>query len=282
MKVREGVRCHIRSIRLIGAVLLLLHAADAGAQARIQKKVRGVVTDTGMSMPVSLVHVINKATGGLSMTDYKGEFEITASPGDLLAFVKDGYLSRTVTVTDTTGRLPIFLSAKPAPPGQDAGTEMLPEVTVYGKSYEADSLLLRREYERYFPSPPPSLKDAIGSDGSLDLNAFISRMMTPWDREFSERLLAYEQKKYIDKVFTPELVKGIVDVPDKDLDDFMKVCRPSYLFLATATEYDLVKYVRDAYRLYLRARYGETLDGKSLNDENLNGKSLNDGTPDGE
>src|SRR5690606_24216794 len=111
----------------------------------------------------------------------------------------DGYPSRTITVTDTTGRLHIFLSAKPAPAGQDTATEMLPEVTVYGKSYEADSLLLRREYERYFPSPPPSLKDAIGSNGSLDLNTFISRMMTPWDREFSERLLAYEQKKYIDK-----------------------------------------------------------------------------------
>lgn len=202
--------------------------------------------------------MINKGTGELSITGYKGEFEIVARSGDLLAFVKDGYISRTITVPEAAGSLRISLSKKPEPP--PGSSELLPQVTVYGQSYLADSLQLRREYERYFPSPPPTLEDAIGSDGGLDLNAFITRMMTPWDREFSERLLEYEQKKYIDKVFTVARVKEVVDIRDDELEEFMRTCRPSYAFLLTATEYDLVKYIRDAYQLYRSAKYGETLN----------------------
>ncbi|HEY9559531.1 MAG TPA: hypothetical protein VIR29_01945, partial [Anseongella sp.] len=117
-------------------------------------------------------------------------------------------------------------------------------------------------YKRYFPSAPPTLEEAIGSDGSLDLNVFISRMMTPWDREFSERLLAYEQKKYIDKVFTETQVRQVVDIREDEVEEFLQTCRPSYAFLVRATEYELVKYIRDAYHLYRRAKYGETLDGR--------------------
>ncbi|QEC51641.1 hypothetical protein EDD80_102167 [Anseongella ginsenosidimutans] len=237
----------------LGPVLLF-----AGLPALAQQKVEGTVGDSGTTRPVSLVHVINKRTGDLSITGYKGEFGIVASPGDILAFVKDGYLTRSLEVKDSAGMLRVLLSKKPEPP--PGSSELLPEVTVYGKSYLADSLLLRQEYQRYFPSPPPTLEDAIGSDGSLDLNAFISRMMTPWDREFSARLLEYEQKKYIDKVFTAEKVKQVVDVREEELEEFLRTCRPSYGFLVTATEYDLIRYIRDAYKLYRSAKYGETLD----------------------
>lgn len=236
-----------------------------------QQLVKGTVFGSDTTERIGLVHVINKNTGGLALSNYKGEFQIRAGAGDVLAFVKDGYLSRTIsarsqatgTPADSAGNpdglISVYLSRKPVPPSPP-GSELLPQVTVYGKSYLADSLLLRREYERYFPSPPPDLKDAIASDGSLDLNTFISRMMTPWDREFSERLLEYEQKKYINKVFTVERVKQVVDVPEEELEEFMRTCRPSYGFLLKANEYDLVKYIRDAYDLYRRAKYGETLN----------------------
>lgn len=253
MQIRSLLQL-LKGITLVSAALLLLLQ---GLPVLAQQKTGGTVIDAVTSEPVNLVHVINKGTGELSITGYQGEFEIIAAPGDLLAFVKDGYISRTMIIPDQAGPLRISLSKKPDPPS--SSSELLPQVTVYGQSYLADSLQLRREYERYFPSPPPTLEDAIGSNGGLDLNAFISRMMTPWDREFSERLLEYEQKKYIDKVFTVARVKQVVDIRDEELEEFMRTCRPSYAFLVTATEYDLVKYIRDAYRLYRSAKYGETL-----------------------
>lgn len=229
----------------------------APGRSALQQQVSGTVSDRETSGPVSLVHVINKTTGDWTITGYQGEFVITAARGHELAFVKDDYISRVITLEDPGEVLTVSISKKPET-DQDR-SELLPEVTVYGKSYRADSLQLRREYERYFPSPPPNLKEAIGSDGSLDLNAYISRMMTPWDREFSERLLAYEQKKYIDKVFTEARVTQVVAIGEDELEEFMRTCRPSYSFLVTATEYDLVKYIRDAYDLYRSAKYGETL-----------------------
>lgn len=238
----------------IATLCLLLQ----GLTVQAQQKVRGIVSDAATSAPVNLVHVINKGTGELSITGYKGEFAIPGTPGDVLAFVKDGYISRTITIPEAAGSLRVSLSKKPEPP--PGSSELLPQVTVYGQSYLSDSLQLRQEYQRYFPSPPPTLEDAIGSNGGLDLNAFITRMMTPWDREFSERLLEYEQKKYIDKVFTIARVKQVVEIRDDELEEFMRTCRPSYAFLVTATEYDLVKYIRDAYQLYRSAKYGETLN----------------------
>lgn len=231
-------------------------AAPASGLAS-QQQVKGIVSDRETSDPVGLVHVINKRTGDWTITSYQGEFLIMAAGGDELAFVKDGYVSRIINLEDPGGVLAVSISKKPE--SDQGNSELLPEVTVYGKSYRADSLLLRQEYERYFPSPPPSLKEAVGPDGSLDLNAYVSRMMTPWDREFSERLLEYEQKKYINKVFTEARVTQVVPVEESELEEFMRTCRPSYSFLVTATEYDLIKYIRDAYDLYRSAKYGETL-----------------------
>src|SRR3546814_16206779 len=93
-------------------------------------------------------------------------------------------------------------------------------------------------------------------------------MMTPWDREFSERLLAYEQKKYIDKVFTETQVRQVVDIREDEVEEFLQTCRPSYAFLVRATEYELVKYIRDAYHLYRRAKYGETLRSEERREGN--------------
>src|SRR3546814_6681949 len=87
-------------------------------------------------------------------------------------------------------------------------------------------------------------------------------MMTPWDREFSERLLAYEQKKYIDKVFTETQVRQVVDIREDEVEEFLQTCRHSNAFLVRATEYDLVKYISDAYHLYRRATYGATINGR--------------------
>lgn len=256
----------LAAVLILPCLAMTMGQAQAGSpvspevqagEGLLQRQVSGKVSDRETSDPVSLVHVINKRTGDWTITGYQGEFVIMADEGDELAFVKDDYVSRVITLEDAGGALSISITKKPKSP--ESQSELLPKVTVYGKSYRADSVLLRREYERYFPSPPPTLDEAIGSDGSLDLNAYISRMMTPWDREFSQRLLEYEQKKYIDKVFTETRVKQVVPIEEKELEEFMRTCRPSYTFLVTATEYDLIKYIRDAYDLYRSAKYGETL-----------------------
>lgn len=250
-------------MQVICVGILLLTGGRGFAQENPEEAPRaitGSVVDSETSDPVSLVHVINKQSGDWTITGYEGEFEIRAKTGQVLAFVKDGYISHTMRPEEVISPLEIVLYKKPVPP--DEKSELLPEVTVYGKSYRADSILLREEYKRFFPSPPPTLGEAIGSDGSLDLNAYISRMMTPWDREFSQRLLDYEQKKYIDKVFTLERIKQVVDIQENEVEEFMRTCRPSYNFLVTATEYDLIRYIRDAYDLYRSAKYGEALPSR--------------------
>src|SRR3546814_8913031 len=88
--------------------------------ALAQQTVRGIVTDTETSAPVNLAHIINKVTGGLSITGYRGEFELTAAPGDLLAIVKDGYFTRNITIPDSVGLLRISISQKPPPPRDDS------------------------------------------------------------------------------------------------------------------------------------------------------------------
>ncbi|HYH56598.1 MAG TPA: hypothetical protein VD772_08310, partial [Anseongella sp.] len=95
----------------VGIALLFqsFHAAS-------QQKARGTVFGADSSERISLVHVINKNTGALVLTGYKGEFEIRADAGDILAFVKDGYRSRAVPLANAAGPLSVYLSKKPVPP----------------------------------------------------------------------------------------------------------------------------------------------------------------------
>lgn len=238
-------------LKLLGLLVFL----PATAELYAQQKIKGVVADANRDRGLYQVQVVNKNTGELTTTNAGGAFEIQASRGDMLGFVKKGFLSVNVLVDSLPDDPMEVYLYRDHPSSADTVDWIgsIPGVTVYGRSYERDSLLLREEYGKYFPQPPAKLK--IAPDGSLDLTeVLVSALPTPRDKEFQQRLIEYEQNQYIDKVFTPERVRSVIDIPEEELPVFMRTFRPSYRFLVRASEYDFVKYVKDSYKLFSRGQ----------------------------
>jgi hypothetical protein len=68
--------------------------------------------------------------------------------------------------------------------------------------------------------------------------------------KFQQRLLQQEEDKFIDHRFSKQLVKRLTNLNAGQLDSFMVIYRPTYLFCQIASDYELASYIKNSYRLF--------------------------------
>ncbi len=200
--------------------------------------------------PLDGVSVISTSGRGTA-TDSSGNYYLVVNPEDSIYF---SYLGRATVKYPVSGinsfsSFDIALHVDP--------TE-LREVKVMPKNYHMDSLQNRKDYEKYFDYKKPGFKITDGSAGlgmgaGVDLNQLIE--MFEFDKKrralaFQHRLIEDEQDKYVDHRFNASMVLKITHLQGDELDSFMLKYRPSYTFCKRATDYDLLDYVKLAFREY--------------------------------
>ena len=72
--------------------------------------------------------------------------------------------------------------------------------------------------------------------------------------EFHQQLLYWEKEKYIDNRYNPEMVERMTKLQSPELDSFMLKYRPTYQFLNTATEYDLLLFIKQSFEEYKKSK----------------------------
>lgn len=201
--------------------------------------------------PLDAVSVICTCGQGTT-TDSNGNYYIVVHREDSVYF---SYLGRStmkypVSSVNTLTGFDIALHVDPV---------TLKEISVMPRNYRQDSLQNRKDYEQIFDFRKPGFRLTSPSSGTgvgVDLDELINALRVGRTRRilaFQRRLEDEEHDKFIDHRFTPYVVKQVTHLEGPELDTFMAIYRPTYLFCEVATDYDFLEYIKLAYKLYQKA-----------------------------
>ena len=211
-----------------------------------QTAIQGIVFDKHTKQRVSQVYIYNTANDQGGYNNTRGEFDIQASPGDILIAATKGYHPDTLVVSDKT--IVLF--------HMERSTIWIDEVSVVARRSPEEQLLEnKREYSTAYSKGAAGSIFSVGPTGAgLSIDALYNlisregknarRLQEIIEREYRESIIDYR--------FTPDLVSRVTGLNGSVLADFMRQYRPSYYFVLSANEYNLVFYIRTSFVQYQR------------------------------
>lgn len=212
-----------------------------------QQYISGAVYDSSKTNLIPGVKVIS-TTGLFTFTDSLGKYLLQVNDKDSIAFIYRNKPTIKFAVKNILNPWQFDISLKI---NYKAKYSTLQNVVVYSKSYRQDSLENRATYADIFNFRKPTIETGIGPGGTagVDINELINIFRFKRNKRikaFQNRLEAQEQEKYVSYRFNKTLVKRITNLKDELLDDFLVNYRPSYEFVANATEIEFNQYILDA------------------------------------
>ena len=224
--------------------------------------IKGVVYDSSRNFPLELVSVLSTGGGG-TVTNADGYYEIRVTDRDSIWF---SYLNK------PTVKFPVLKIANPMQfdISLQVSIPVLREVKVFPRNYKLDSIRNRQEYAKVFNYQKPGLKivtPQYGAGVGLDVNELINMFRFRRNKSmlgFQQRLLLEEQEKFIDYRFNKALVRRLTLLEGGELEKFMRLFRPSYLFTKLSGDYEFRLYIKQS--LY---RFKRGLPPLVLEEENL-------------
>ncbi len=228
---------------LIGVFLVFCAVGSVFGQINLH----GTVYNMYRTKPLEAVSVITSSGKGTT-TDSNGYYFIVVKPEDSISFSYLGRLTAKfpISAINTNNSFDIALHVDP--------TE-LKEVKVMPRSYHTDSIQNRQDYAKLFNYKKPGFKvsqgNGMGGGAGVDLDQLIEFFNFSEKRRNTAtkaRLIDEEHDKYVDHRFNRSMVLKITKLEGDKLDTFMVRYRPSYEFCVRATDYDLMEYVKLAFR----------------------------------
>lgn len=213
-----------------------------------QQKMQGYIYGKD-SLVLAGVSIQNKSTGYGAISNTTGHFELTAHNGDTLLFSAVGYTSllRIVNKDHLRGQMQVYLKQQ---------VFELNTLQVQQRNHKKDSLDTREEYDRIFNYRLPKVGEVIAIMPvgiAVNINQLYKLLSFKKNRDkfrFKDRLIRYEREAYVDQRYTPEVVERWTGLRGDSLAQFIRLYRPSYQFLANAPEYDLLHFIKTAYKQY--------------------------------
>lgn len=218
--------------------------------AHAQYKIRGTVYDSSRTYPVGFVSVLSTSGKGTS-TNADGEYEIEVAEKDSIWF---SYLNK------PTIKFPVLKIVTPLnfDISLQVNVPVLKEVKIRPRNYRQDSLQNREDYARIFNYKKPGLSvvtPQYGVGAGFDINEIINVFRFRRNRNmrsFQDRLLAQEQEKFTDHRFNKALVRRLTQLTGNELDSFMVIFRPPYLFAVMTNEYDFQLYIKECFARFTK------------------------------
>jgi hypothetical protein len=194
---------------------------------------------------------IHNITGNrYDLSDEDGSYHIQAAPGDHISFSSVGYRADTITVTASllTAACPIYLDIRPQ--------ELVAVRVGEFNNYQLDSMDRKKEYAWVYAhdNTPHVARDRQGADGvGVTMNIFRKSS----DREkqrihLEKRLEKEEEDYYVDFRYNESYVTKITHLKGDSLKEFMRRYRPSYDYCRKAANVDILVYINDSYKQYMK------------------------------
>ncbi len=207
-----------------------------------------MVYDSSRNNPLQAVSVISTSGAG-TVTNADGVYEIMVSETDSIWF---SYLNKPTMkfpIAKIANTLQFDISLQ-------VNVPTLKEVKIKLKNYKFDSTQNRIDYAKIFNYQKPGLKTTTpqyGAAAGFDVNEIINMFRFKRNRSmasFQKRLLLEEQDKFIDYRFSKALVRRLTLLTGNELDSFMRVFRPSFMFTKFAGDYDFHLYIKESFDRY--------------------------------
>lgn len=229
-------------------ILLIIGCSQLLAQ---DYTVKGYVFDSSRNYPMEAVSV-QSSSGRGTVTNTDGYYQIRVTENDSIWF---SYLGK------STQKFPVLRIVNPwqFDIALQVNVPVLREVKIRPRNYRQDSLQNRQDYAKVFNFRKPTLKTVTPQYGvgmGFDLQEIINMFRFRRNRSmlaFQDRLLREEEEKYIDFRFNKALIRRLTLLEPPQLDSFMRVFRPSYIFSKEADDYQFRLYIKQA---HYRFRYG--------------------------
>ncbi|XZF12680.1 carboxypeptidase-like regulatory domain-containing protein [Chitinophagaceae bacterium MMS25-I14] len=241
---------YIRYTLLISCLLLCL---TSGAQT-----LKGLVVDGENGKALWPVVVVNVRTQQSTYTDDNGEFTIPAESGDQVAFSYIGYKTLQFKMPPTLGisQQRIIMHQL---------SVQLKEYIVRPKNYtkyQIDSLERRSTYSRALArerggaiaSPVTFLAERLSKR---------SKQIFAFQKEYNH----WENEKFIDTRYTPELVGALTNLSGDTLAHFMNTYPVPYDYARTATELEFKMWIRTNFREWMKKQQQLAADSAKKEEE---------------
>jgi plasmid maintenance system killer protein len=207
-----------------------------------QYKILGTVYDSSRNYPMESVSVLSTSGKG-TMTNGDGHYEIEVEENDSIWF---SYLNK------PTKKFPVLKITNPFEfdISIQVNVPLMKEVKIRPKNYKLDSLQNRMDYAKIFNYQKPKIKTVtpqFGVGAGFDLDEIINMFRFRRNKSmaaFQKRLLLDEQDKFVDHRFNKALVRRLTMLDGNQLDSFMRVFRPSYLFTKFSGDYEFQQYIK--------------------------------------
>lgn len=204
--------------------------------------------DSSRNNPLQSVSVLSTSGGG-TVTNADGVYEIMVNETDSIWF---SYLNK------PTMKFPIakIVNTLQFDISLQVNVPTLKEVRIRPKNYKFDSTQNRIDYAKIFNYQKPGLKTTTpqyGAAAGFDVNEIINMFRFKRNRSmasFQKRLLLEEQDKFIDHRFSKALVRRLTLLSGNELDSFMRVFRPSFMFTKFAGDYDFQLFIKESFDRY--------------------------------
>lgn len=190
---------------------------------------------------------VQSTSGGISLTDSLGRYEISVQPADSISFVYNGKSTLKFPVKTIADYNSFDISLRVQLKNKDR-YKMLKPVTVLMSSYQQDSLENRQEYANIFQGSRHGITSTYDPGGAagLDLDALIGAFQFRKNKQrlaFQNRLLQEEQDRYVDYRFSPKVISRITGLTGDTLEMYRKLYRPDYYFVVNSTLAEFYEYI---------------------------------------
>ncbi len=227
--------------------LLLLIFIFFYSFATSQVVVNGNIYEAGTQTPLEGVSVANRTTQRGELTDRYGYFSVDGKVGDSIEIRLLGYFPKTFAVPEGKKIViqNIYLTIRKF---------QLQQVQIMARpDFKRDSLLNREENAAIFNYKKPNVINGILTTAFHPLSGLDNLLHAKQRqrmRSFQDRLETQEQERYIDSRYSRQLVSNLTSLQGSELETFMKLYRPTFEYLQTASDYDLFSKIKEDYKDY--------------------------------
>lgn len=221
---------------------LLLILCCLASVPGIAQTLKGRVTDKGTGEPLYPVTVVNLSTQQSTYTTQQGYFTIHAEAGDKVAFSFIGYKA-------VQYQMPISVGVYTTDISMESVSYKLREVILMPDytEYQIDSI---ERVQQYRPFLQRQKSSPINSPFSFVAEKFNKRSKQIF--KFKKNFNKWEDERFIDTRYTPELVEGMTGMTGDSVGHFMNAYPMPYDYARTATELEMQMWVRFHHREWLK------------------------------
>ena len=214
-----------------------------------ERMVQGVVFDKDSKIRLARVFILNTQTQSGVYNNSKGEFKLMVKTGDVLVAQLEGFRSDTIKISGA-GDLIFYLRRN---------SIRLQEVVIKDSLKTPSKRLqqIQEEYKDIYRIGNSSdLLHTGGGQGlggvGLSIDALYSlfsrqgknarNLQKTIDRDFKDLVIDYR--------YSPALIQQVIGLTGTKAKDFIQQYRPAYSFVLEANDYDMVRFIQEAYRRY--------------------------------